>query len=186
MTYPLKHRGERLRKLRARRGWSQERLAEAAGLEPKTISRLENNAVDDPRPETLRRVVDALGATPAQLYDPVDVAEFAAGLGVRPASTVAGGSAARDAAANDFEVRIGPAASRLVERAAMMRGRVDGLVIRGFIDEVGPQTGAATGGPDRGCPALDRPEDGRAAPEAPTFEGDAEEARDTQGGKTTT
>ena len=138
MPYPLKYRGELLRKLRTRRGCTQERLAEAAGLEVKTISRLENNAVN-PRPETLRRVVDALGATPAQLYDPVEVAEFAAGLGTDPASAVAGGEAARDAPANDFEVRIGePAAARLVERAAKARGRIDGLVIRGFIDDVGP------------------------------------------------
>ncbi len=60
----------RLRTLRICQGLSQEALAAAAGIGWKTIHRLETGQCRHPRPETVRRLAEALGARAG------DVAEF--------------------------------------------------------------------------------------------------------------
>ena len=53
-------RAQRIKRLREHRGWSAERLAQEAGLSAKTVSRLENADVDEPRGNTIRKLADAL------------------------------------------------------------------------------------------------------------------------------
>ena len=49
-----------LRQLRRLKGWTQQELADAAGLALDTISDLERGA-REPRPHTMRRIAQALG-----------------------------------------------------------------------------------------------------------------------------
>jgi transcriptional regulator with XRE-family HTH domain len=51
----------RLAVLRGRKGWSQAELAEAAGVDPATISDLETGRTKRPRVPTLLRLAEALG-----------------------------------------------------------------------------------------------------------------------------
>ncbi len=62
--------GERVRQLREVRRWTQERLAEAAGLTPVQLSRIENGA-NEPKLTTILRLARALGARPGELLDHV-------------------------------------------------------------------------------------------------------------------
>ncbi len=58
--------GERLRRLREAAGYSQEELAERAGLSANAISALERGERKRPYPDTLRRLADALDLNDAQ------------------------------------------------------------------------------------------------------------------------
>jgi predicted ATPase/transcriptional regulator with XRE-family HTH domain len=58
--------GERLRHYREAAGYSQEELAERAGLSANAISALERGERKRPYPDTLRRLADALGLSDAQ------------------------------------------------------------------------------------------------------------------------
>lgn len=52
--------GGRIRALRNERGWSQDELAERAGVSPRTVHSLEKGE-HTPQPKKLRAVLDALG-----------------------------------------------------------------------------------------------------------------------------
>ena len=59
----------RVRELRDVRGWSQDHLAELAGVRQATISKLESGDVTSVRLETLERVANALGVDAAILVE---------------------------------------------------------------------------------------------------------------------
>lgn len=54
--------GERIKRLRKARGWSQAQLAEAAGLEQQAISHAERDR-HEPRISTIEAIADALDET---------------------------------------------------------------------------------------------------------------------------
>ena len=58
--------GERLRRTRQRKAWTQAELAERAGLKPLTVHRIENGKTH-PRLPTVRKLADALGVDPGWL-----------------------------------------------------------------------------------------------------------------------
>ncbi len=58
--------GELLKLLRARADLTQEELAEAAGLSPRSVSDVERNLVQKPRKATVRLLADALGLRGAE------------------------------------------------------------------------------------------------------------------------
>jgi len=58
----------RIRQLRSKKGWSQEQLAEAAGLSRDAISRIERGD-REPKLETLEEVSGALGVRAAELLE---------------------------------------------------------------------------------------------------------------------
>ncbi len=62
----LQQFGRRLRQLRAEREWSQEHLAECAGLDRSYVSSLERGE-QDPRLRTIRKLAQALGRPPGEL-----------------------------------------------------------------------------------------------------------------------
>ena len=59
--------GQRLKHARQRAVMTQAELAHAAGVALITANRLENDAIDNPRPETVRRLARALSVDPAWL-----------------------------------------------------------------------------------------------------------------------
>ncbi|HSO86308.1 MAG TPA: helix-turn-helix domain-containing protein [Draconibacterium sp.] len=59
---------KRVKELRARKGLSQEQLAENSGLSLRTIQRIENGETE-PRGETLKRLMNALEVAPDDLMD---------------------------------------------------------------------------------------------------------------------
>lgn len=59
---------KRVKELRARRGLSQEQLAEKSGLSLRTIQRIENGETV-PRGDTLRRLTVALQVSPDEIID---------------------------------------------------------------------------------------------------------------------
>jgi transcriptional regulator with XRE-family HTH domain len=69
---------EQLRLARLRRGWSQAALAEAAGVQPSTVLRLEHGT--PPRPATLAKLCRALGCALDELLTAAELAV----VGTRP------------------------------------------------------------------------------------------------------
>lgn len=59
--------GSKVKELRERRGMTQSRLAEAAGMTSDEVSRIERG-VREPRFGTLERLADALGVAVAELF----------------------------------------------------------------------------------------------------------------------
>ena len=59
---------ERVKKLRGRKGYSQELLAEESGVSLRTIQRTENGETE-PTGETLKRIANALNINPEELID---------------------------------------------------------------------------------------------------------------------
>ena len=59
-------RGELIRVLRRKKGWTQRDLAQAAGVTHTTIVRLERGQ-HEPNITTIRKVAEALGVSPAEL-----------------------------------------------------------------------------------------------------------------------
>jgi transcriptional regulator with XRE-family HTH domain len=57
-----------LKRERERAGWTVRQLAEAAGLVPSTVSRLETGFIASPKPEHLQRLAQALGMDVEELY----------------------------------------------------------------------------------------------------------------------
>lgn len=53
--------GLRLRRLRALRGWTQERLAEESGISVNGIIKIENGSTTKPRINTITKLANALG-----------------------------------------------------------------------------------------------------------------------------
>ncbi len=62
--------GQRVRKERERRVWSQSDLARESGVQKTTISRIENGH-HEPRQDTVRRLAGALGVEPRWLLSGV-------------------------------------------------------------------------------------------------------------------
>ena len=60
---------DRVKKLRKDKGLSQEELAEAAGVDPRTVQRIEKGK-SKPQPANLRSIADALGVTVHDLQEP--------------------------------------------------------------------------------------------------------------------
>lgn len=60
--------GDRLRALRAERGWTQERLAEATGMDRSFLADVERGA-RFPGLDTCWRIADGLGITLGELFD---------------------------------------------------------------------------------------------------------------------
>lgn len=59
--------GQRLRLLRARKGWSQVMLAEQSGLSSNGINKLEQDQTSRPRATTVHRLATALDVDPIEL-----------------------------------------------------------------------------------------------------------------------
>jgi transcriptional regulator with XRE-family HTH domain len=59
--------GRKLRRVRDERLLSQRELAEAAGLSPTTILKLEAGRVEDPHPRTIRKLAAALEVDPREI-----------------------------------------------------------------------------------------------------------------------
>jgi len=58
--------GERIRKLRRERNWTQKDLGERVGIDQKNISQYESDRIK-PSNRTLQRFAQALGVTPSEL-----------------------------------------------------------------------------------------------------------------------
>jgi transcriptional regulator with XRE-family HTH domain len=68
---------DRLVRLRRLKRWTQEQLAERAGVSLGIVSSLEQGVRQDPRLSTVLKLARALGASLDQLVDVADVAEVA-------------------------------------------------------------------------------------------------------------
>lgn len=66
---------KRVRYERERKQWSQEELALRAGLNPKTIERIEEQEVENPRGNTIRSLAGALDLEPHELNPPPELEE---------------------------------------------------------------------------------------------------------------
>mgnify|MGYP001578655472 CR=1 FL=1 len=55
--------GKRIKELRKRKGWSQQKLAEKSILSFNTITRIERGIVDSPTLKTLLKLADALSVS---------------------------------------------------------------------------------------------------------------------------
>jgi transcriptional regulator with XRE-family HTH domain len=62
------HIGKRLKDLRFRAGLTQQELADRAGTTQTTVARIERDMVE-PEVTTIRKLAEALGATPGDLLD---------------------------------------------------------------------------------------------------------------------
>lgn len=58
--------GERLKKARTRKLWTQEELAEQAGLSPSTVVNIERDQVE-PHFRTIRKLAESLDVNPIEL-----------------------------------------------------------------------------------------------------------------------
>lgn len=58
--------GDKIKRMRRTRVWSQDDLAQRSGVSPTTIHRLENNLVY-PHPRTIRKIAWGLGCDPEYL-----------------------------------------------------------------------------------------------------------------------
>lgn len=64
MVYPQYHIfNSIIRKLRRRAGWSQQRLAERAGLSYNAITKIEQGAAKRPTIQTMIKIADAFGVS---------------------------------------------------------------------------------------------------------------------------
>ena len=59
--------GQRLRQARQNAVLTQAELSQAAGVALVTVNRLENDAIENPRPATVRRLASVLDVNPAWL-----------------------------------------------------------------------------------------------------------------------
>jgi transcriptional regulator with XRE-family HTH domain len=67
--------GQRIRRLREQRGWTQQELADKVGVRYETINRLENQHSEEPRLSVARHLAKVFGVTLDYLggmYDDVD------------------------------------------------------------------------------------------------------------------
>ena len=64
-----KFNGERVRRFRERKGWTIEGLAQSAGLESKTIGRVERGETQHPKQKTVAAIAKALGIEEVELYE---------------------------------------------------------------------------------------------------------------------
>lgn len=68
MLEPLSHISSEIRSLRKQRGWSQQQLAELAGLDRTTLGSIERNEYNDIGIRKIQRLLTLLGKTLA-LHD---------------------------------------------------------------------------------------------------------------------
>ena len=61
--------GEKLKRLRRGRGWTQQELSEASGVAQSTIAQIEKMRREEPRPRTLKKLAAALGVETAELLE---------------------------------------------------------------------------------------------------------------------
>jgi transcriptional regulator with XRE-family HTH domain len=55
--------GKNLKEIRRRKGWSQQKLAEVAGLSYVTIAKIEQNRAKEPTIHSMIKIADALGVS---------------------------------------------------------------------------------------------------------------------------
>jgi transcriptional regulator with XRE-family HTH domain len=77
-TKTLRFIAANIRSLRERRGWTQERLAEAAELEPRYVQTLESGRAN-PSAAVLVAVARAVGVAPGALFRPAQLRPRAPG-----------------------------------------------------------------------------------------------------------
>lgn len=65
----MDHVGEMIRRRRGQLGWTQEELAEKAGVAASTLVRIENGEAKRPRAGTLSRLTKVLGISPEELRE---------------------------------------------------------------------------------------------------------------------
>jgi transcriptional regulator with XRE-family HTH domain len=70
--------GQRMKHARQRRVITQAELAHASGVALITVNRLENDAIENPRPATVRKLAGALDVDPAWLLFGEDEGKIAA------------------------------------------------------------------------------------------------------------
>lgn len=63
----LKRLGEKIKRLRKEQGLTQEKLAELANVDPKTIIQIENARRKNPTLETISKIAKALKTTSTEL-----------------------------------------------------------------------------------------------------------------------
>lgn len=63
----LKRLGDKIEKLRKEKGLTQEKLAELAEIDPKTVIQIENAKRRNPTLETLSKIAKALNTTSTEL-----------------------------------------------------------------------------------------------------------------------
>ena len=61
--------GEKLRRLRLGRAWTQEQLATHSRVSQSTIAQIEKGHRPNPHPSTLGKLAEALGVSPAELLE---------------------------------------------------------------------------------------------------------------------
>jgi transcriptional regulator with XRE-family HTH domain len=61
--------GEKLKRLRRGRGWTQKELSDASGVAQSTIAQIETMRREEPRPGTLKKLAVALDVSPADLLE---------------------------------------------------------------------------------------------------------------------
>jgi transcriptional regulator with XRE-family HTH domain len=59
--------GEKVKRLRRGKAWTQVQLADKAGVSQSTIAQIESGVRPNPHPGTLGKLADALGVEPADL-----------------------------------------------------------------------------------------------------------------------
>jgi transcriptional regulator with XRE-family HTH domain len=69
MLTPVATTGEKLKRLRRGRGWTQQELSEVSGVAQSTIAQIEKMRREEPRPGTLKKLAEALGVSPAELLE---------------------------------------------------------------------------------------------------------------------
>lgn len=65
----LKKLGEKIRKLRINKGLTQEKLAELAGVDPKTVIEIEAGKRENPTVNTLDKLAKSLNVSLSEILD---------------------------------------------------------------------------------------------------------------------
>ncbi len=60
--------GRRIRELRKRKGYTQEKLAELVGIEPRNLLKIENSQTF-PRIQTMQKLLEILNCSPNELFN---------------------------------------------------------------------------------------------------------------------
>ena len=58
-----------LQKIRKQKGWSQEKLAQEAGISYNTLIKIERNGIENPKIETVIKLSEALGVSLDELVN---------------------------------------------------------------------------------------------------------------------
>lgn len=63
--------GDRVRRYRRIRGWTQHELADRAGIDRRYVGRIEASEVGNPEPETVKRLASALNVSVRAVAEPL-------------------------------------------------------------------------------------------------------------------